>query len=109
MRPYSKDNTFPGGLYKIAGEAVRRGNKTAAGMSAHAARKRTATRHNPALSPDALGLTVRGTLDGLSGTRFDLGWAACTCCGAKTDKRILKGKPSLARSRSLRLDPARLP
>lgn len=109
MRPYSKDNTFPGGLYKVAGEAVRRGNKTSAGMSANLARKRNATRHNPALSPDALGLTVRGTLDGLSGTRFDLGRAACTCCGAKTDKRILKGKPSLARSRSLRLDPARLP
>lgn len=109
MRGYQIDSKFPGGLYKVAGDTVRRGNKTAAGMSAHAARKRTATRHNPALSPDALGLTVRGTLDGLSGTRFDLGRAACTCCGAKTDKRILTGKPSQTRSRSLRLDPARLP
>lgn len=109
MRAYTIDNRFPGGLYLVAGTAVRRGNRLSAGMSAAIERKRTATRHNPALSDDALRLATRGTCDGLAGTRFDLGRAACACCGAKTDKRTLTGKPARARTLSLRLDPARLP
>lgn len=109
MRPYAADNTFPGGLYKVAGTVVRRGNRNAAGMSAHAERRRAKSGHHPKLSDAALKLTVNGTGDTLAAVRFDLGRAACTCCGAKTDKRILIGKPSKARRMGLKLNPARLP
>ncbi|UTC29618.1 hypothetical protein BAMBUS_05600 [Brevundimonas phage vB_BpoS-Bambus] len=109
MRRYAIDNTFSGGLYKVAGTVVRRGNRNAAGMSAHAERRRDRLGHHPKLSDAALKLTVNGTCDPLASVRFDLGRAVCTCCGAKTDKRILTGKPSKARRVSLALNPARLP
>ena len=109
MRPYTPDARFPGGLYLVTGTVVRRSNRLAAGMSAHVERRRTPTNHSPALSDAALKLTTRGTCDPLAGTRFDLGRAPCPCCGAKTEKRILTGKPAMARRLSLRLNPARLP
>lgn len=109
MRAYTPDARFPGGLYLIAGTVVRRSNRLAAGMSAHVERRRTPANQMPKLSDAALKLTTRGTCDPLAGTRFDLGHAPCPCCGAKTEKRILKGKPAKTRRLSLRLDPARLP
>lgn len=109
MRPYKIDNRFPGGLYLIAGTVVRRSNRLAAGMSANVERRRTPANLSPALSDAALRLATRGTCDPLAGTRFDLGRAPCPCCGAKTEKRILTGKPAMARALSLRLNPARLP
>ena len=109
MRPYTADNRFPGGLYLVAGTVVRRSNRLAAGMSAQVERRRTPTDQMPKLSDAALRLTTKGTCDPLAGARFDLGRAPCPCCGAKTEKRILTGKPAMARALSLRLDPARLP
>lgn len=106
---YAIDNAFPGGLYKVAGTVIRRSNRTAAGHSATVERRRPKAGDRPALSDAALKLATRGTCDALAGTRFDLGRAACPCCGAKTDKRTLIGKPSKARRASLTLDPARLP
>lgn len=59
---------------------LHRPNRTAAGMSETAER----SGNGLALSEDALRLSVRGTLDALSGLRpYYARAAACTCCGAK--------------------------
>lgn len=77
-----------------------RPNRTAAGMTAtHDRRERRTNRK--AYSDDALRLMVRGTLDSLTGWRFDLERVECPCCGGKTDK--LRLRPGAAKARRLKL------
>lgn len=93
---------------------LTRPTRNAAGMSATDARKRgrrPAFRRELDLSDDALRLMVRGTLDPLATTRFDLTRRACGCCGSTQNGGLMrkpKSKP-LTRLRSVRLDPNRLP
>lgn len=114
MRLY-RINERDGATYTVPASPapLTRPTRNAAGMSATDARK--TRRHAPTrklgVSDDALRLMVRGTLDPLAQTRFDLTRRPCGCCGSPQNGGLMrkpKSKP-LTRLRSVRLDPDRLP
>lgn len=72
--------------------ALQRPTRNAAGMSATDARR---PGYKAKAGDEALTLAVRGTLDVLASTRFDLERVPCACCGARAAGkiRLRKGKP----------------
>lgn len=121
MRPYTIHPRDPSAYQVPASPApLTRPNRLSAGMSSTYARKKRRARWNPAFAPspdinlsdDALRLSVRGTLDPLAYTRFDLTKRACPCCGSKEFGKLARvegGPKRMTRLRSVRLDPNRLP
>ena len=125
MRPYAPHPRIAGAYQVPASPApLQRPNRNAAGMSAAFARKKRRLRWSPAhtltlieptLAGDVLALTVRGTLDPLGASRFDLERVPCPCCGARSDKLRLRAdvrrmrKSRRLASKALRLNPSRLP
>ncbi len=113
MRPY-RINDRDGATYTVPASPapLTRPTRNAAGMSATEGRQ---SRRHPTrklgVSDDALRLMVRGTLDPLAQTRFDLTRRPCGCCGSTQNTGLMR-KPNskpLTRLRSVRLDPDRLP
>lgn len=122
MRPYALDPRRPGG-YRVMqsnGIGVYRETRLSAGMQATLERKQRQTRWRPDktdrlrkdISDAALRLIVRGTLDPLAATRFDLEPVPCCACGGKSKRLRLKPGKSGARAirlKAIRLNPDRLP
>lgn len=111
MRPYVVHKHFPA-LWLVAG--CGRPNRIAAGLTAtleRAKKARVIRIDRPQRrSADALTLSVRGTLDPLAASRFDLRNKPCSCCGSRHGGKIaLKAPYSSTRRRAVRLNPTRLP
>jgi hypothetical protein len=89
--------------------AATRPTRNAAGMTATYARNERANRRKGGLSPDALRLLVKGTLDSLGGLDSTLERVPCACCGNRTDKlRLREGAAKTRRLRLARLKRERL-
>lgn len=95
MRRYRLDGTADkpghGGAYRVPVSPcpVTRPTRNAAGMTATNDRR---PGYQARAGDDALTLAVRGTLDPLASTRFDLERVPCPCCGNKGAKVRLKDK-----------------
>lgn len=112
MRLY-RINERDGATYTVPASPapLTRPTRNAAGMSATDARRRRRYGGLGVAQNDALRLMVRGTLDPLAQTRFDLTRRPCGCCGSTQNGGLMrkpKSKP-LTRLSSVRLDPDRLP
>lgn len=101
-RPEGDDKTpARAGVYRVPFSPcpVTRPTRNAAGMSATDARRKG---YKPKTGEAALTLAVRGTLDPLASTRFDLERVPCPCCGNKGAKVRLKAKSGRVRLAQIR-------